>query len=66
MNSPSNSGGAWRNMEREIKRLRTINPTANIEVIYKVRSFTGARPDSFIVSYKIGNAPTVIYGVVPN
>lgn len=62
----SNSGGAWRNMEREIIRLRTINPAANIEVIYKVRSFTGARPNSFIVSYKIGNAPTVIYGVVPN
>ncbi len=66
MNSNSNSNGAWRDMEREMIRLRTINPAANIEVIYKVRSFTGARPDSFIVSYKIGNAPTVIYGVVPN
>ena len=27
-------------MEREIIRLRTINPAANIEVIYKARSFT--------------------------
>jgi hypothetical protein len=66
MNSNSNSNGAWRDMEREMIRLRTINPAANIEVIYKVRSFTGARPGSFIVSCKIGNAPTVIYGVVPN
>ena len=66
MNSASNSNGAWRDMEREIIRLRTVNPTANIEVIYKVRSFTGARPNSFIVSYKIGNAPSVPYGVIPN
>lgn len=66
MNRASNSGGAWRDMEREIIRLRTANPADNIEVIYKVTGFTGARPNSFTVSYKIGNAPSVTYGVIPN
>lgn len=47
IDGPSNSGGAWRNMEREIKRL--TNPTGTFKVIYKVKSFTGGRPDKFEV-----------------
>ena len=59
-------GGAWRNMEQFIKGLRTDNPADNIEVIYKVVSFNGARPNSFEVFYKIGANPIVPYGVIPN
>jgi hypothetical protein len=60
------SGGAWRNMEQFIKGLRTAKPADNIEVIYKVVSFTGARPNSFEVFYKIGTNPIVPYGVIAN
>lgn len=49
----SNSGGAWRDMEREIKRL--ANPTGTFKVVYKVKGFTGGRPDKFEVDLYNGD-----------
>lgn len=51
MNSPSNSGGAWRNMENYIRvNLKGADPSATFKVVYTGTNWTNGRPEK--ISWK--------------
>jgi hypothetical protein len=68
MNSPSNSGGAWRNMENYIRvNLKGADPSATFKVVYEGTSWTNGRPGEIAVSvFKTKNGITTRLNINPH
>ena len=61
MNSASNSGGAWENMENYVKiNLKGADPTATFEVVYTGKNFINGRPSNIEIKvFRNGSSFTI-------